>query len=204
MKVNDLLRAQRKPSKQRDTIVFDESARKSYVTGFKRRKDERREVARQENERKARDAKIAARREKREALAFALSGGIVHRTAAEGDDAENAGVGERARDARASTLSTRRHVFEQTLTTTTVTQLLDGSDPAFELHAEETSEALAARLAARRAAQQLKRTAGLAREAKARRARGAKGARAPRRAGGGGGGGKVGNCLLYTSPSPRD
>lgn len=161
MKVNDLLRAQRKPSRQRDTIVFSEAARKAYVTGFKKRKDERREVARKEIEKKARTAKIVARREKREALAFALSGGIAHRTADEEPE-------ETAPKPARKALSTKRQVFEDTLTTTTVTQLVDSSDPTFELHAEESSEAVAARLAAQRAAQQLKRAAEADKRAKMR------------------------------------
>lgn len=180
MKVNDLLKAQRKPSKQRDTIVFSEAARKSYVTGFKKRKDERREIARRENEKKARDAKVAARKEKREALAFALSGGIANRRADEtADEAQGAPPRAPAR----KPLSTKRHVFENTLTTTTVTPLVDSSDPAFILHAGESSEAVAARLAVRRSAQLLKRSAELDKRAKMRAQKakgGSKGVRKPK------------------------
>jgi ribosomal RNA-processing protein 17 len=132
--VNDLLKTQRKPSKRRDTIVFDESARKSYVTGFKKRKDERREQARKENEEKARKAKIEARKERRQAMQYALSGGIVNRTADEDEDEEPAAEPEKMQP-----LFKKRTVFQNTLTTTTVTALHDSSDATFLTHTAEAS-----------------------------------------------------------------
>ncbi|KAJ1625269.1 hypothetical protein T492DRAFT_1040949 [Pavlovales sp. CCMP2436] len=151
MKVNDLLKSQRKPSKRRDTIVFDESARKNYVTGFAKRKDERREIAKVENERKARELKIETRKERREAMAFALSGGIVNRT--KDEDEDEGGEDKRAKPAykpEAKPLSLKRQVYENTLTTTTVTAIDDNSDAAFALHAAESSEDVAKRLMAKR------------------------------------------------------
>jgi ribosomal RNA-processing protein 17 len=165
--VNDLLKTQRKPSKRRDTIVFDESARKSYVTGFKKRKDERREQARKENEEKARKAKIEARKERRQAMQYALSGGIVNRTADEDEDEEPAAEPEKMQP-----LFKKRTVFQNTLTTTTVTALHDSSDATFLTHTAESSEALAARLAVRKAQQNAKRASALD---KGKRQRGSRG-----------------------------
>lgn len=170
--VNDLLKTQRKPSKRRDTIVFDESARKSYVTGFKKRKDERREQARKENEEKARKAKIEARKERRQAMQYALSGGIVNRTADEEDEAEAEEDEAVAEPEPSKPFSKKRTIFQNTLTTTTVTALHDSSDAAFLTHTAESSEALAARLAVRKAQQHAKRASALD---KGKRQRGSRG-----------------------------
>eukprot|EP00128_Syssomonas_multiformis_P011995 Colp12_sorted_trinity150504_noHs@12456 len=49
-------------------IKFDEDARKEFVTGFHKRKQERRKVAQEQAEKKAREELLAKRKEKREAM----------------------------------------------------------------------------------------------------------------------------------------
>lgn len=125
--------------------MFDETARRKYVTGFKKRKDERREIAQRALEEKARHAKIEERRERRQALKFALSGGIVNRSAeavpseAPITAVSKAGGAKGATPAVGPAMHTQQ-VFQNTLATTTVTPLASTSDVTIALHKAESKK----------------------------------------------------------------
>eukprot|EP00303_Exanthemachrysis_gayraliae_P011697 CAMPEP_0206019678 /NCGR_PEP_ID=MMETSP1464-20131121/29564_1 /ASSEMBLY_ACC=CAM_ASM_001124 /TAXON_ID=119497 /ORGANISM="Exanthemachrysis gayraliae, Strain RCC1523" /LENGTH=184 /DNA_ID=CAMNT_0053393583 /DNA_START=36 /DNA_END=590 /DNA_ORIENTATION=+ len=115
---------------KQEMITFDENARKRFITGFKRRKDERREIARKQNEEKARLARIAERKERREAMRFALSGGAVNETRAAEVDAPP----ERPEMRR------NQHVYQNCLTTTSVTPITDATDSMLQVQARQRKD----------------------------------------------------------------
>eukprot|EP01135_Chromosphaera_perkinsii_P007362 Nk52_evm10s805 gene=Nk52_evmTU10s805 len=64
--LNKIKKAKNKKTKV--TLVFDDERRKDFLTGFRKRKNERRRIALEEQQEKERQKKLVERKEKREAL----------------------------------------------------------------------------------------------------------------------------------------
>ena len=125
----------RKPRPGQKSIVFDEDARKSFLTGFRKRKQERRQVARQKLAIEVRNEKLSERAERREVQRKAV--GLVdaaQAAAAPEDDDDDESENEEA--------ECNSFVIGDTLTTTVVESLLedpDGEDGNVNAIAEKPS-----------------------------------------------------------------
>jgi hypothetical protein len=73
-------------------ISFDEDARKTFLTGFRKRKNDRRQYARQKIAEQVRQEKLTARQERREAQKEALAGADSDGSDSDGSDAEPEGA----------------------------------------------------------------------------------------------------------------
>ena len=113
------------------TITFDEAARKSFLTGFRKRKNERRQHARQKIAEQVRQEKLEARQEKRELQRQALN---LHAREEEPDEA--AGSDEEPAGAEVAT-----YAFDDYTATTVVEPLLPESEDEAEGEAEAAEAA---------------------------------------------------------------
>ena len=117
-------RAERKKTNGTKEIVFDAAKRRDFVTGFRKRKNERKQVARQRIAEEVRQEKLREREEKRELLRTNRAVG----TSGFADEVEEGAQPEDQDDedkiAPGSVLST--FIFQDTLTTTCVTSLDEG------------------------------------------------------------------------------
>ena len=115
----------RKPRASTKAIVFDEGARKDFLTGFSKRKKERRQHARQKLAVEVRNEKLSERAERRDAKKKAL--GIAEDGIAD-DDEEAAATDSDDDDGDAGNAETAQFVIGDTLTTTTVESIMEDSD----------------------------------------------------------------------------
>ena len=102
-------------------IVFDPNARREFINGFRKRKNERRQFARQKIAGEVRQEKIKARQEKRDHMkelrAVGLGAGDEDEEEEEADDGEE--------EAEAANAELTSFLFGGTLTTTVVTPMID-------------------------------------------------------------------------------
>ena len=101
-------------------ITWDDDARKEFITGFRKRKNERRQHARQKIAEEVRQEKIEMRREQREAFRSMNSVGI---GVSDDDDDGDGGDDDAPADAEVAT-----YAFQDTLTTTVVAPMNFGDD----------------------------------------------------------------------------
>lgn len=106
------------------TITFDEGARKDFITGFHKRRNERRQLARNKVAKQVRQERLESRAEKRvldqERRGFDLGAGD------DEDDGDEADQDE----PEAATAELQSFLTGGSLTTTVVTPLLDEPEPA--------------------------------------------------------------------------
>ena len=73
-------------------LTFDAEARKKFLTGFRKRKNERRQFARQKIAEQVRNDKLEERKHRREAAKSALNANALSEDEDEDDEAEPAGA----------------------------------------------------------------------------------------------------------------
>lgn len=115
------LERSKKKGTNRKEIVFDENARKEYIQGFRKRKNERRQVARQRIAEEVRQERLKEKAEARAMLKSNREIGLGDH-ASEDDDSGDEGGGEDGDVPPNSQLAS--YVFQDTITTTVVTPLL--------------------------------------------------------------------------------
>ena len=113
----------RRPVRDKPAIVFDEAARRDFLTGFRKRKNERKQLARQKIAAKVRKEKIEERQERREAKKANNSVGL-----GDGQPTDS----KPSLEAAAAAAEVSTYHFQDTLTTTVVEPLLDDDPPVVE------------------------------------------------------------------------
>ena len=104
-----------KAKKGLPTITFDDAKRTEFITGFHKRKNERRQHARRRIEREVKADKLQERQEKRDAIKEIHGRGVD-----EDDEVSGCGSGS---DEEGEGAEVASYIFQDTVTTTSVTPL---------------------------------------------------------------------------------
>ena len=128
-------------TEHRKEIVFDENARREFITGFRKRKKERRQIARQKIAEEVRQEKLKERQEHRDFMKQQKSVGTGVEVADDNDAVDN--VDDEPESANAELTS---FLLGDTLTTTVVEPLLSNAADEGAIEPQPAKRALRVQL----------------------------------------------------------